>query len=264
MKLVKILEITAELELKTGLRIGGGDADMQIGGVDSPIVKHPITLLPYIPGSSIKGKIRSLLEWRSGAIGKQDVDKQGNPAVDKYNKPILLTGPLTAKSLQLTKGNEEYIKRILWLFGVSADNKEPRTGTNYDQSVRLARLSFSDSLMTKEWQDKIEENRWPTTEIKSENSINRMTSVANSPRQIERIPSNTKFDFKVTMRLFDNDNEQDFIDMLFSGFALLELDSLGGYGSRGYGKVIFNDLKINGESQQEKFSKIKSTLFNKA
>lgn len=264
MKLIKILEITAELELKTGLRIGGGDADMQIGGVDSPVVKHPITLFPYIPGSSIKGKIRSLLEWRSGAIGKQDIDRNGNPAVDKYNKPILLTGPITAKSLQLTKENEEYIKHILWLFGVSADNKEPRTGTNYDQSVRLARLSFSDSLMTKEWQNKVEENCWATTEIKSENAINRMTSVANSPRQIERIPADTKFDFKVTMRLFDGDNEQSFIDMLLSGLALLELDSLGGYGSRGYGKVIFNDLKIDNELQQEKFAEIKSKLFKKA
>lgn len=252
MKLMKILEITAELELKTGLRIGGGDADMQIGGVDSPVIKHPITLLPYIPGSSIKGKVRSLLEWRSGAVGKPDF--KGNP----------MTGPLTYKSLEKGDQNEEYIKHILWLFGVSADNREPRTGTNYDQSIRLARLSFSDSLMTKEWQTKVEENRWATTEIKSENAINRMTSVANSPRQIERIPADTKFDFKVTMRLFDGDNEQAFIDMLLSGLALLELDSLGGYGSRGYGKVIFNDLKIDGEPQQEKFAEIKSKLFKKA
>lgn len=247
MKLVKILEITAELELKTGLRIGGGDADMQIGGVDSPVVKHPITLLPYIPGSSIKGKIRSLLEWRSGAVGKRDH-----------------RGPLSSKSLEKGDKNEEYIKQILWLFGVSADKNEPRTGTNYDQSVRLSRLSFSDSLMTKKWQKEVEENRWATTEIKSENAINRMTSVANSPRQIERIPADTKFDFKVTMRLFDGDNEQSFIDMLLSGLALLELDSLGGYGSRGYGKVIFNDLKIDNELQQEKFAEIKSTLFKKA
>lgn len=252
MKLVKILEITAELELKTGLRIGGGDADMQIGGVDSPVVKHPITLLPYIPGSSIKGKIRSLLEWRSGAVGKRD--HSGNA----------MTGPLSSKSLEKGDKNEEYIKQILWLFGVSADKYEPRTGTNYDQSVRLSRLSFSDSLMTKKWQKEVEENRWATTEIKSENAINRMTSVANSPRQIERIPADTKFDFKVTMRLFDGDNEQSFIDMLLSGLALLELDSLGGYGSRGYGKVIFNDLKIDNELQQEKFAEIKSTLFKKA
>ncbi len=252
MKLVKILEITAELELKTGLRIGGGDADMQIGGVDSPVVKHPITLLPYIPGSSIKGKIRSLLEWRSGAVGKRD--HRGNA----------MTGPLSSKSLEKGDKNEEYIKQILWLFGVSADKYEPSTGTNYDQSVRLSRLSFSDSLMTKKWQKEVEENRWATTEIKSENAINRMTSVANSPRQIERIPADTKFDFKVTMRLFDGDNEQSFIDMLLSGLALLELDSLGGYGSRGYGKVIFNDLKIDNELQQEKFAEIKSTLFKKA
>lgn len=252
MKLIKILEITAELELKTGLRIGGGDADMQIGGVDSPVVKHPITLLPYIPGSSIKGKIRSLLEWRSGAIGKPDF--KGNP----------MTGPLSHRSLEKGDKNEEAIKRILWLFGVSADKYDPKTGTDYDKSVRLSRLSFSDSLMTQEWQDKIEENRWAITEIKNENSINRMTSVASSPRQIERVPAGTKFDFKVTMRLFDNDNEDAFIDTVLSGLALLELDNLGGYGSRGYGKVMFNKLEIDGKPQQEKLTQIKSTLFNKA
>lgn len=254
MKLVKIIEITAILKLKTGLRIGGGDANMQIGGVDSPVVKHPITLLPYIPGSSIKGKIRSLLEWRSGAIGKQD--HKGNP----------MSGPLGIKSLERGMPNEEYIKHILWLFGVSADNREPRTGTNYDTSVRLSRLSFSDSLITKDWLRKVEENLWTTTEIKNENAINRLTSVANSPRQIERIPADTEFDFNVTMRLFENDDEQAFIDLLLSGLALLELDSLGGYGSRGYGKVIFESLKIDNVDNvdySDQLQAIKRDLFKK-
>lgn len=250
MKLEKILEITATIELKTGLRIGGGDADMQIGGVDSPVIKHPITLLPYIPGSSLKGKIRSLLEWRSGAIGKADF--KGNP----------MTGPLSPKSLEKGDENEELIKSILWLFGVSADRREPRTGTDYDKSVRLARLSFSDSQMTQEWQNKIDENGWPVTEIKYENAINRVTSVADGGlRQIERIPAQTQFDFKVTMRIFNGDNERVFINTLLDGLALLEKDSLGGYGSRGYGKIVFNSLQINGEDYQQIFDERKTNLF---
>lgn len=68
MKLTNIIEIKAKLELQTGLHIGAGDSEMHIGGIDNSVIKHPITQSPYIPGSSLKGKIRTLLEWRSGAV----------------------------------------------------------------------------------------------------------------------------------------------------------------------------------------------------
>jgi CRISPR-associated protein Csm3 len=68
MQLNAITTIEAKLELLTGLRIGAGDAEMHIGGVDNTVIKHPITQAPYIPGSSLKGKMRSLLEWKSGAV----------------------------------------------------------------------------------------------------------------------------------------------------------------------------------------------------
>jgi CRISPR/Cas system CMR subunit Cmr6 (Cas7 group RAMP superfamily) len=54
--------------LKSGLHIGSGNMEMHIGGTDSPVIKHPHTLEPYIPGSSLKGKIRSLLEMASGLV----------------------------------------------------------------------------------------------------------------------------------------------------------------------------------------------------
>lgn len=68
MKLNQILTIKATLRCASGLHIGGGDAEMHIGGIDNAVVRNPLTQRPYIPGSSIKGKIRSLLEWRSGAV----------------------------------------------------------------------------------------------------------------------------------------------------------------------------------------------------
>ena len=68
MKLERIIRIEAVLELKTGLYIGAGDTEMHIGGIDRTVIKNPITNEHYIPGSSLKGKIRSLLEWRSGAL----------------------------------------------------------------------------------------------------------------------------------------------------------------------------------------------------
>ncbi len=60
MQLLEIKEITGTIELRSGLHIGAGDMEMQIGGTDNPVIKHPHTLEPYIPGSSIKGKVRSL------------------------------------------------------------------------------------------------------------------------------------------------------------------------------------------------------------
>jgi CRISPR-associated protein Csm3 len=69
LKLNKISVIQGTIELKTGLHIGGGDTEMHIGGTDNPVVKHPHTNEPYIPGSSLKGKIRSLLELKYGICG---------------------------------------------------------------------------------------------------------------------------------------------------------------------------------------------------
>ena len=99
MKLTNIVEIKAKLVLQTGLHIGAGDSEMHIGGIDNSVIKHPLTQSPYIPGSSLKGKIRTLLEWRSGAV-------QNNP--------------LTLKDVSK---NPEEVKNILRLFGISGDTK---------------------------------------------------------------------------------------------------------------------------------------------
>ena len=72
MKLINIKEIQGTITLKSGLHIGAGDTEIKIGGTDNPVVKHPHTDEPYIPGSSLKGKIRSLLEMRSGQMGKTE------------------------------------------------------------------------------------------------------------------------------------------------------------------------------------------------
>jgi CRISPR-associated protein Csm3 len=68
MKLKNIKEITAVIEVKTGLHIGGSKDEIKIGGIDNPVIKNPLTNEPYIPGSSIKGKMRSLIEWQFGVI----------------------------------------------------------------------------------------------------------------------------------------------------------------------------------------------------
>nr|WP_314116492.1 type III-A CRISPR-associated RAMP protein Csm3 [uncultured Aggregatibacter sp.] len=221
MKLTNIVEIKAKLVLQTGLHIGAGDSEMHIGGIDNSVIKHPLTQSPYIPGSSLKGKIRTLLEWRSGAVQ---------------------SAPLTLKDVSK---NPEEVKNILRLFGISGDTK------NSEQEVAeigVSRLAFWDCALNEDWEKAIRDDNQLLTEAKSENTIDRITSTAGNPRQTERVPAGAEFDFKLTLRQFEGDKPE-LLDLVLKGLKLLELDSLGGSGSRGYGKVKFTELTVDGETR---------------
>ena len=223
MKLINIVEIKAKLVLQTGLHIGAGDSEMHIGGIDNSVIKHPITQSPYIPGSSLKGKIRTLLEWRSGAVQN---------------------APLTVKDI--TKNPEE-VKNILRLFGISGDTK------NSEQEVAeigVSRLAFWDCALNSDWEKAIRDDNQLLTEAKSENTIDRITSLTTGGgvRQTERVPAGAEFDFKLMLRQFEGDKPE-LLDLVLKGLKLLELDSLGGSGSRGYGKVKFIELTVDGETR---------------
>ncbi|HDR1104100.1 type III-A CRISPR-associated RAMP protein Csm3 [Pasteurella multocida] len=221
MKLNNIIEIKAKLVLKTGLHIGAGDSEMHIGGIDNAVIKHPITHSPYIPGSSLKGKIRALLEWRSGEVKSE---------------------PLNLKSLQHAK-DPSAVKNILSLFGVTGDSQNDEAKL---AEIGVSRLAFWDCALNKEWEATITADNLMLTEAKTENMINRISSLAEHPRQTERVPAGAEFDFKLTMRQFEGDSEA-LLDLLLKGLRLLELDSLGGSGSRGYGKVKFENLTVAGK-----------------
>ena len=221
MKLTNIVEIKAKLVLETGLHIGAGDSEMHIGGIDNSVIKHPITQSPYIPGSSLKGKIRTLLEWRSGAVQN---------------------APLTVKDI--TKNPEE-VKNILRLFGISGDTK------NSEQEVAeigVSRLAFWDCALDSDWEKAIRDDNQLLTEAKSENTIDRITSTAGNPRQTERVPAGAEFEFKLMLRQFEGDKPE-LLELVLKGLKLLELDSLGGSGSRGYGKVKFTKLTVDGNAR---------------
>lgn len=223
MKLTNIIEIKAKLVLKTGLHIGAGDSEMHIGGIDNTVIKNPITQSPYIPGSSLKGKIRSLLEWRSGDVKES---------------------PLSLKDLP-NATNPNNVKDILRLFGVTGDSK------NDDALLRelgVSRLAFWDCHLNADWEAKIKGDNLSLTEAKSENTINRITATADNPRQTERVPAGAEFDFKLTVRQFEGDSDE-LVELVLKGLRLLELDSLGGSGSRGYGKVEFQDLTVDGNAR---------------
>lgn len=233
MKLEKIIKISATLKCVSGLHIGGGDTEMHIGGIDNTVVKHPITHQPYIPGSSLKGKMRSLLEWRSGAVKE---------------KPLTLTDYYQSGE---DGTRNEKILQIVQLFGCGGSQTVTRAEA---EKLGPTRLSFWDCSLSKDYVAQILDANMLFTEAKSENSINRITCEAN-PRQMERVPADAKFDFELTMKKLSGDGSE-LMETVLSAMKLLELDSLGGSGSRGYGKVCFENIEVDGQNIDDKFAKL--------
>jgi CRISPR-associated protein Csm3 len=232
-QLTAITTISATLELVTGLRIGAGDSEMHIGGVDNTVIKHPHTQSPYIPGSSLKGKMRSLLEWRSGAVQQE---------------------ALGWKDFEKASGAQQAeVKSILQLFGISGDAK---IGIEQMGEIGPTRVSFWDCNLNPEWEKQIREDNFSLTEVKSENRINRISGVAEHPRQTERVPAGAQFDFRLSIKKLAGDGPE-LIETVLQGLKLLELDSVGGSGSRGYGKVKFVSLKIDDADSQARFDAVK-------
>ncbi len=232
-QLTAITTITATLELVTGLRIGAGDSEMHIGGVDNTVIKHPHTQAPYIPGSSLKGKMRSLLEWRSGAVKEE---------------------ALGWKDFEKTTGTVQAdVKRILQLFGISGDAK---LGVAQMSTMGPTRISFWDCNLNPAWEAQVREDNFSLTEVKSENRINRISGVAEHPRQTERVPAGAQFDFRLSVKRLAGDGDE-LLATVLQGLKLLELDSVGGSGSRGYGKVKFVNLKIDDADCQARFDAVK-------
>ncbi len=185
--------INGELEIVTGLHIGTGGEFSAIGAVDSPVIRDKITNLPMIPGSTLKGKMRSLLARRFNTV--------------------------------MTNTPDDDAPEIVALFG---------------GMKKQSRLIFSDMYLTN--YDEIKKSGLnDPTEIKYENTIKRLTSIAN-PRQIERVIRQSKFGVEIIYTADDDADIESDIKLLAEGMKLLQYDYIGGHGSRGYGKVKFNDL----------------------
>lgn len=196
--------ITGKIKVLTGLHIGTSGDFSAIGAVDNIVIRDTVTNKPIIPGSSLKGKMRYLLSRA------------------KYNSTLTMPN---------IKKESDDIKR---LFGAS----EP---------VVLSRLQFCDMLLREKDYGRNVEFDLPYTEIKYENTIDRGTGIAN-PRQQERVPAGSEFDFRLIYNIENTENMEEEVKCDFENillmFELLEDDYLGGHGTRGYGRVKFEDLKL--------------------
>ena len=197
--------INCKMQLLTGMHIGGTNIFSAIGAVDSPVVRDGYTGEPMIPGSSLKGKIRTLLA--------------------KALKNHYITQPWGE--------DPEEIKR---LFGTAGDR---------NKKAKAARLQFADAFLTNAKELK---ERGGMTEVKFENNINRLTSVA-MPRQIERVSRGAEFDINIVYDIEADEIKEDFTNIA-KGLKLLSMDYLGGHGSRGYGRVAFTDFKVEIKSDE--------------
>jgi CRISPR-associated protein Csm3 len=110
-KLIKKIILRTELEVLTGLHIGNSSDNVEIGGVDNPIVRRTIDNVPYIPGSSIKGKIRSLLEQIAGSSkvgGNSEINELFGFAKDNIPSKIIVRDAYMQDASKKSLGDSEF------------------------------------------------------------------------------------------------------------------------------------------------------------
>ena len=217
--------IEATIVAKTGLHIGGSGSDLEIGGLDKEIIRNPITKRPYIPGSSLRGKMRSQMEKLLGL---------------PQNRKI---GQVT---IHTCATREEFKKNggcpVCTVFGVPAE-------MDYDNPTRLV---VRDAELTDESAEKMQDARTDLlyAELKTEVAIDRVTSAA-TPRTLERVPAGAEFG--PTELVFSIYEKADYerLKTVIDALQLVEDDYLGGSGSRGYGKVQFVNIKVYARNGQD-------------
>lgn len=228
LKFLGKLILEGELHCQTGLHVGAGKGSLEIGGSDNPVVKDAFGR-PYVPGSSLRGKMRALLEQASG-----------------------LAVPSELVYLSKRKGQEVRIHQsdrsdddICLLFGRNPGRMERVTGEMLDSSnATPARLAVCDARLdpesiTPQMRENLDDE---LTEVKSENAIDRITSQAN-PRTLERVPAGARFHIRMVMDVLCEEDAPLF-QRVIEALRLLEDDSLGGGGSRGSGQVAFANLSL--------------------
>jgi len=227
------LILEGEIQCHTGLHIGAGKGSLEIGGADNPVVKDAFGV-PYIPGSSLRGRLRSLLEQSLG-----------------------LTIPNELVYVSKRRGQEVRIHQsdrpddeVCLLFGRSPARVEKVSGeASESPAATPARLTVYDSPLvvdsiTQQMRENLDDE---LTEVKSENAVDRITSQAN-PRTLERVPAGARFRFRMVLDVLCPEDKP-LVARVAEALRLLEDDALGGGGSRGNGRVAFGSLTLSWRSK---------------
>jgi CRISPR-associated protein Csm3 len=213
------LEFT--LKAVTGLHIGGAAGALSIGNVDNPVIRNPLTRQPYVPGSSLRGKMRSQMEKQ---YGRPQNTRVGQVTIHVCADAGEYAGCPVCKT-----------------FGIPGEKPFSET----------SRLVVRDAMLTEESVKALEAARTdlPFTEVKWEAAIDRVTSAA-TPRQQERVPAGALFGGELTFSLYSFDDRERNLGELklftnvLEALELVQDDYLGGQGARGSGKVRFEKLVL--------------------
>ncbi len=216
MRLKKIISFQGTIQCVTGIAVRGAGGDLGIGGADSEVIKNPLTGEPYIPGSSLKGKMRSQLERKYGA---RRYDRRAMEFINVTDQPC---------------GCGEKDCPICTLFGAHMNPGAKSAPT---------RILVRDCEMTDAFRAQVEQlppERGSYLEVKGENIIDRQTGAAKSPRFIERVPAGASFSLNILLQIMEGDDEEKLTALVREGLALVADSYLGSSGSRGYGQVRFD------------------------
>lgn len=209
--------LEGEIEALTGLHIGGSPGALAIGGVDLPVIRNPIDQKPYIPGSSLKGKMRSLWEKLTGARQNWEVGTQ-------------------VKIHACKKDDKDDNCPVCTIYGSTGDAE-----VNFPTRIIVRDAPLQEASMANARTD------LPYSEVKWEATIDRVTSAA-VPRQIERVPAGAVFEkMQIVFNIFEEKDRERFLNVL-TALQLVEDDYLGGHGSRGSGRVAFRNLQLSAKS----------------
>lgn len=206
----KHLTITGVIELKSGCRIGGSDDMLNIGAADLICIKHPVTLKPYLPGSSLKGRLRSEQEKRLGSFSW---DRKENKRVPNPREPC---------------GCGQTTCLVCRVFG-------PHKNTSH--RLGPTRIIVRDATLIE----------GGDLELKSENIINRETGTAEHPRKAERVSAESQFEFKIGLQIFDSDDEPGMVTFIKDALRYVQETGIGSGISKGYGEIEFKNLKLDGQ-----------------
>jgi CRISPR-associated protein Csm3 len=226
LKFIGKLILAADLNCESGLHIGAGKGSLEIGGADNPVVKDAFGR-PYVPGSSLRGKLRSLLEQSSGL----------NPSEMVY---LSKRRGQEVRIHQSDRPNDD----ICILFGRNPGRLERMSGDAIESATATpARLTVYDAPLdldsiTAQMRENLDDE---LTEVKSENAVDRITSQAN-PRTLERVPAGARFKVRIVLDVLCEEDKA-LAALLAEGLRMMEDDSLGGGGSRGNGRIRLSNIR---------------------
>lgn len=219
------LIIRGKIKTLTGLHIGGSKSSMQIGGVDLSVIKTPQGV-PIIPGSSLKGKIRSLLAKveNSGKAGddpqymQEIFGNSGSETRESYTRLIVRDAVLNTESFKNTFKEHSMDFQFSEVKMENTINRASGTAQHPREIERVPSGAFFDfEIVYDIYED-----------------------------AADLLSSDSKREVNGVKRLFCH------LEALKEGMLLLQDDYLGGNGSRGYGKIEFSDIRLQVKNMSNK------------